>query len=40
VDRAIRLFPKLETFLRQGKDERGELHSVYEQLAGILNGGA
>jgi FliI/YscN family ATPase len=40
VDRAIRLFPKLETFLRQGKDERGELHSVYEQLAGILNGRA
>jgi flagellum-specific ATP synthase len=39
VDRAIKLFPKLDAFLRQGKDERGELRSGYEQLARILNGG-
>jgi flagellum-specific ATP synthase len=39
VDRAIKLFPKLDAFLRQGKDERGELCSGYEQLARILNGG-
>jgi flagellum-specific ATP synthase len=39
VDRAIKLFPKLDAFLRQGKDERGELRSGYAQLARILNGG-
>jgi flagellum-specific ATP synthase len=39
VDRAIKLFPKLEAFLRQAKEERSELRSGYEQLAGILNGG-
>jgi flagellum-specific ATP synthase len=38
VDRAIKLFPKLEAFLRQGKDERGELTSGYGELAAILNG--
>ena len=37
VDRAIKLFPKLEAFLRQAKDECGELQTVYEQLAEILN---
>jgi flagellum-specific ATP synthase len=40
VDRAIKLFPKLEAFLAQGKNERGELSSGYVQLAEILNGGA
>lgn len=40
VDKAIKLFPKLEAFLRQGKNERGELASGYVQLADILNGGA
>jgi flagellum-specific ATP synthase len=39
VDRAIKLFPKLDAFLRQGKDERGELQSGYGKLAEILNGG-
>jgi len=38
VDRAIRLFPKLDGFLRQGKDERGELQSGYGALAQILSG--
>lgn len=36
VDRAIKLFPKLEAFLRQAKDERGALQSVYGQLGEIL----
>jgi flagellum-specific ATP synthase len=38
VDRAIKLFPKLDAFLKQAKNERGELVSGYEQLAGILAG--
>lgn len=38
VDRAIRLFPKLDAFLKQAKNERGEIQSGYEQLAGILSG--
>jgi flagellum-specific ATP synthase len=38
VDRAIKLFPKLEAFLRQAKDERGALQSVYGQLGEILKG--
>ena len=38
VDAAILLFPKLEAFLRQGKDERGVLHEGYGALAQILNG--
>ena len=38
VDRAIKLFPKLEAFLRQGKDERGEIRSGYGHLAEILSG--
>jgi flagellum-specific ATP synthase len=38
VDRAIKLFPKLEAFLAQRKDERGELSSGYVQLAEILSG--
>jgi flagellum-specific ATP synthase len=40
VDRAIKLFPKLEAFLRQGKDDRGELNSGYGELSAILNGQA
>ncbi|MEQ1754654.1 MAG: flagellar protein export ATPase FliI [Micropepsaceae bacterium] len=38
VDRSIKLYPKLEAFLAQGKDECGELHSGYQQIAEILNG--
>jgi flagellum-specific ATP synthase len=40
VDRAIKLFPKLEAFLRQSKDECGELMTVYDELAAILSGEA
>jgi flagellum-specific ATP synthase len=38
VDLAVRLYPKLEAFLAQGKAERGELKNGYQQLAEILNG--
>jgi flagellum-specific ATP synthase len=38
VDRAITLFPKLDAFLAQRKEERGELSTGYSQLAEILNG--
>jgi flagellum-specific ATP synthase len=38
VDRAIKLFPKLDAFLKQRKDERGDLRSGYGQLAEILSG--
>ena len=38
VDRAIKLFPKLDAFLSQRKDERGDLPSGYGQLAQILSG--
>jgi flagellum-specific ATP synthase len=38
VDRAIKLFPRLDAFLAQRKEERGELRSGYGQLAEILNG--
>jgi flagellum-specific ATP synthase len=38
VDRAIKLFPKLDAFLAQRKEERGELSTGYSQLAEILNG--
>jgi flagellum-specific ATP synthase len=37
VDAAIKLYPKLEAFLRQGKDERGVLGEGYGALAQILN---
>ncbi len=40
VDSAIKLYPKLEAFLSQGKGERGELGTGYQQLASILNGGS
>ena len=39
VDRAIKLFPKLDAFLSQRKDQRGELSMGYGQLAEILKGG-
>lgn len=38
VDAAIKLYPKLEAFLAQGKDERGVLAEGYGALARILNG--
>lgn len=38
VDAAIKLYPKLEAFLAQGKDERGVLDEGYGALAQILNG--
>ena len=38
VDKAIRLYPKLEAFLAQGKAERGDLRNGYQQIAEILNG--
>ena len=38
VDAAIKLYPKLEAFLSQGKGERGVLGDGYGALAQILNG--
>ena len=38
VDKAIRLYPKLEAYLSQGKSERGDLQSGYQQIAQILSG--
>jgi len=40
VDAAIKLYPKLEAFLRQDKNERGDLDAGYGQLEAILNGQA
>jgi flagellum-specific ATP synthase len=40
VDAAIRLFPKLEAFMRQAKAERADLDEGYKQLAAILSGKA
>ncbi len=40
VDRAIKLYPKLEAYLSQGKAERGELQSGYQQIAEILSSAA
>jgi flagellum-specific ATP synthase len=37
VDEAIRLFPALENFLKQRKDEPSPLSEVYDQLAAVLN---
>jgi flagellum-specific ATP synthase len=36
VDRAIELYPALEAFLSQRREERGELEAGYHQLAAIL----
>ena len=38
VDEAIRLYPRLEAFLAQGKDERSTLAEAYAALAEILSG--
>jgi flagellum-specific ATP synthase len=38
IDRAIRLNPALEAFLRQGKDERTSLEDGFAELAAILGG--
>jgi flagellum-specific ATP synthase len=38
VDGAIRLYPKLEAFLAQRKDERTELGQGYQSLSSILDG--
>jgi flagellum-specific ATP synthase len=38
VDEAVRLYPRLEAFLAQGKDERSTLPDSYAALAEILSG--
>ncbi len=38
VDEAVRLYPRLEAFLAQGKDERSTLAEAYAALAEILSG--
>ena len=38
VDRAIRLYPAIEAFLAQRKDERTDLASGYTKLRAVLNG--
>lgn len=40
VDRAIKLYPHIEAFLTQRKDERGNLESGYATLSKILETGA
>ena len=40
IDRAIRLNPDLEDFLRQNKDEATPLAEAFERLDAILNAGA
>ncbi|WP_114394482.1 flagellar protein export ATPase FliI [Oleisolibacter albus] len=40
VDEAIHFNPALESFLRQGKDERSDLATGYAELAAILGGAA
>jgi flagellum-specific ATP synthase len=40
VDVAIKLFPKLDAFMRQGKTESANLDDGYKQLAAILSGKA
>jgi len=37
VDQAMRLFPKLDAFMRQDKTERTNLDDGYNQLAAILS---
>ena len=39
VDEAVRLYPRLDAFLAQGKDERSTLADSYAALAEILSGG-
>jgi flagellum-specific ATP synthase len=38
VDRAVALYPRLETFLAQKKDERAGLSEGYQALAAIMDG--
>lgn len=38
VDEAIRLFPALDGFLAQGKEEATSLADGYQRLADILSG--
>ena len=40
VDEAVRLYPRLEAFLAQKKDERAVLSDGYDALSTILGGGA
>jgi flagellum-specific ATP synthase len=40
VDEAVRLFPGLDAFLRQGKTERSSLAEAYAALEAVLDGGA
>jgi flagellum-specific ATP synthase len=40
VDRAIALFPALDAFLAQGKEEATSIGDGYSRLAGIMNGTA
>ena len=40
VDEAIRLYPALDAFLKQRKDERAALADGYAGLAEILGGAA
>ena len=40
VDRAIALFPALDAFLAQGKEEATSIGDGYSRLAGIMNGAA
>jgi flagellum-specific ATP synthase len=40
VDRAIALYPKLEAFLAQHKDEAADLNAAYDGLERILESGA
>ena len=38
VDHAVKLYPQLEAFLTQGKDERSDLADGYTSLSAILDG--
>jgi flagellum-specific ATP synthase len=38
VDEAIRLYPELESFMKQGKTERSTLEAAYQGLERILKG--
>ncbi len=40
VDKAMELYPRLESFLAQKKDETADLHEGYDALAAILGGRA
>ena len=38
VDNAVRLYPQLEAFLAQNKDEQATLSEGYDALSAILDG--